>query len=351
MSHRRGASTASARGFTLVEIMIALSLAGLLVAGAFQLHATFTAQSQRQRQLTDMQQSLRLAMQIIERSIRGSGGGFVNGRVIIAPGCSGTRTLYRAQYYNTNAWPTGGAFTLDTTAGNADTDPDILRIIGSAESGVNLATADTGTVATVRGDATNIAVQDLLLFVNTTTATATTATGCFRQVTAKGATTGSPGSTPITHGTSPAYLCANTDTACTTAITYPTPVRRFRNQTFFRIVPPPAGSRESGKLAVAIVPIGDPPANPTWNIIADDIEDMQIALMMADGRVCRDVDDPALCDPAQASAVRVTLTARTLSAVPGRPPSQSGGYEDRSRVDETDGRLRRSLTSEIGLRN
>jgi hypothetical protein len=49
--------------------------------------------------------------------------------------------------------------------------------------------------------------------------------------------------------------------------------------------------------------------------------------------------------------VRFTLTARTTSEVQGFHTGAVGGVEDRPRVVTNDGFLRRSLTTEVFLRN
>src|SRR5262249_27845718 len=67
------------------------------------------------------------------------------------------------------------------------------------------------------------------------------------------------------------------------------------------------------KLTMRTAPMGTAydAANPPWTIIAENIEDMQLALIMYDGRICYSVDDPAQCKPSEAVAVRVTLVARS----------------------------------------
>ncbi len=146
----------------------------------------------------------------------------------------------------------------------------------------------------------------------------------------------------VAHGPGVGSQCVNndpnTDPACTVITAMPlgnsTPVRVLRNQTFFRIMPAPGGGN-STKLGVLVTGIGDPPVQATWSLVADDIEDMQIALLMNDGRVCNDVDDPALCDPSQAVALRVTLTGVTLSTAHGMSQSVAGLRCRRSSATKT----------------
>jgi prepilin-type N-terminal cleavage/methylation domain-containing protein len=360
-----------ARGFTIIELLISLALAGILVAGAFQIHTVFNSQTVRQNQINEVQQSLRLSMGMIERAIRNSGAGLTNGKAIISPGCAGTRSVYRVQYYNNvlpTTWPppgAGGGALFDSTHFDQTKNPDMLRIVTPLTTTNNLVTVDSGSQATMQGIIPyQLLNDDFLLFINNASSTTPTAYGCLRQITGGpyGPTT-AVATTIISHGPGVGSQCVNNDTTCTTlfgpGLLNPTEVRVLRNQTFFRIMPAPGGASNSTKLAVLVTGIGDPPAQPVWSIVADDIEDMQVALLMNDGTVCNDVDDPALCDPSLAVAVRVTLTGVTLSTAHGMtqvtvgagPLSQKLGYEDTAPQAANDGYIRRSLTSEIILRN
>ena len=44
---------------------------------------------------------------------------------------------------------------------------------------------------------------------------------------------------------------------------------------------------------------------PTWQVLADNIEDLQIAIILTDGTICNSSDDPtsAICDPRKARAI------------------------------------------------
>ncbi|MEO6953305.1 MAG: prepilin-type N-terminal cleavage/methylation domain-containing protein [Polyangia bacterium] len=366
--------TRRARGFTIIELLISLGLAGILMAGAFQISSVFNSQSARQRQIGEMQQSLRTSMSTIERTIRTSGAGMSNGRMQLSPGCSGVRNLFRVQMYNgLTSWPppvTAGSY--DTTAGDYNLYPDVLRVITAVDTGNALAVADTGTVATIATPAainTSWAVSDYLLFMNTTAALPLGSYGVLRQISTmvpSSMLANGVYSTQVTHSSSGSVDCANNDPSPMTTITYPTPVRRFRNQVYFKILQTAASGNtvDSTRLVVAIVPMSpiDPPTTMNWSILSDDIEDLQLAYLMADGRVCNDTDDPALappngagvCDPSQATAIRVTLTARQIISGLNKSAAATmkGGYEDNFPPQfATDGRVRRSLTSEITLRN
>jgi hypothetical protein len=103
-------------------------------------------------------------------------------------------------------------------------------------------------------------------------------------------------------------------------------------------------------------PYGKPLTDPSfiWTVIAENIEDMQIAVILSDGSVQSSADRPldaGTYDFTKIVAVRLTLVGRSSSRVSGAPPSLVGGYEDYKNVTQTDGYLRRALTSTIQLRN
>ena len=340
------------RGFTLVEILISLGLAGLIVAGAFQLNNSFSQQARRQNQIADVQQSLRLVMNILEHSIRSAGSG-LSGNLMRFTGCS-TTDLYGFQYYNTNTFPPV-AGTFDTNAGDNDPDPDWFRVL-VPEPGQYLITADTGSASTILGGPlTDWAAGNLFVALQPGSQTLS----CVREVSSV-----APSSNTVVHNSPGSqFPCANPAletvasgpadlVTCGLAgiAANPVPVRRFATETIYRIWTPAAGSLDPPKLVMARPPINHL-TNVTWTVVAENIEDMQIALIMKNGSICNHVDSPTLCNPTAISAVRVTLVGRSTTTIQGLASGKTGGYEDRAEVATTDGYLRRSLTAVIQLRN
>jgi hypothetical protein len=131
--------------------------------------------------------------------------------------------------------------------------------------------------------------------------------------------------------------------------------------TVYRVDPgaalPPA--RSTPRLVMGQGPFGKPLTDRsfTWTVIAENIEDMQIAVILNDGTVwgsnpdTNNTDDPTRYEFRNIAAVRITLVGRSSSPVSGAGVSLVGGYEDYPNVKQTDGYLRRSLTSTIQLRN
>ncbi len=93
-----------ARGFSLIEVLVALGLAGLIVAGALQLHASFNTQAERQNQINEVQQTLRLSMAIVARAVRGAGAGMLHGTMRLNT-CAGVQNLYGLRFFNSNVYP------------------------------------------------------------------------------------------------------------------------------------------------------------------------------------------------------------------------------------------------------
>ncbi|MFH2013085.1 MAG: prepilin-type N-terminal cleavage/methylation domain-containing protein [Pseudomonadota bacterium] len=98
------------KGFTLIELMIALALAGILMVSIYNLYISQSTTYTVQAQVSDMQQNARVAMDIVSRHLRMAGFGQPNWTTI--NGTSGIS--YR------------GVNVTDGGTGN----PDILTIVG-----------------------------------------------------------------------------------------------------------------------------------------------------------------------------------------------------------------------------
>jgi prepilin-type N-terminal cleavage/methylation domain-containing protein len=331
------------RGFTLVEILISLALAGLVVAGAFQLHATFQIQGARQQQIAEMQQALRVADQVIARYVRSAGQGMNGGKLDVST-CAGPVTYYGAQFSNSNVYADPKTSFDDAPADAESGDPDWLRIIAGDPSSRVAGTGDNGTNLNV-ADTSGWSVGDLFIVPGAN------GVSCMRMVTR---ITGAHGGS-LQHNDGQG-LCVNPppgQDGCMGSVSFPAPVfRATTSSAVFRV--DNTTNRTTPRLMVTFDPPGTG-ASPTWQPLADNIEDLQIAFVLSDGTVCgragNSVDDPALCDPTRVRAIRYTLVARSSSTVPGFTQGHAGGFEDEPQAAAADGYLRRSLTSEIEVRN
>ena len=66
-------------GFTLVELMIAMVASAIVIAGAFALNISFARQNERLKKVADVQETLRVARQYVEKQLRLAGTGFGSG--------------------------------------------------------------------------------------------------------------------------------------------------------------------------------------------------------------------------------------------------------------------------------
>jgi type IV pilus assembly protein PilW len=69
----QGLSTKGSRGFTLTELLISMALAGVVMGGIYTVHRSQQKSYMIQEQVVAMQQSLRAAMDLMEREIRMAG--------------------------------------------------------------------------------------------------------------------------------------------------------------------------------------------------------------------------------------------------------------------------------------
>ena len=331
------------RGFTLIEIMVAMALGMILIAGAFEMHAAFSRQIIRQNETTDMQQSLRVAREMIARSLRSAGAGLSGGTIQYYDcGTGMSKVWYPVQFSNSNLY----ADPMPTDANPGDTeagDPDWLRTVTlEPDSRVSLVSLPNGDLNV--SDASQWKPGDLVFVYNgNSTIDLTKHVVYARQVTAVTLIGGGPGGTLK-------YCYAGGELADTgmQQIVAPVPVYRIDRFTTYRI---DTSDQKTPRLRASYT---RPGAAPAWQTLTENIEDMQIALILADGTVCgrngNSVDAPAACNPQNARAVRFTLVARSSSPIPGFGLGIPGGYEDEV-PGPADSYLRRPVTSEIELRN
>jgi prepilin-type N-terminal cleavage/methylation domain-containing protein len=352
------------RGFTLIELLIALTLAALVVGGALQLHVSFNRQSQRQQTIAELQQTLRVSMLVLARALRQAGTGLPPGMhafpAMIGTSCTST-SYYGFSFSNNNAY--ADPVTQYYTAGpNQDSDPDWFRIVASDTAQDNGATIDSsGAVWTyIDGQGVqNWNPGDLFIVLDK-------CAGCQGQI--REITKGYNGTTPpaagIQHhkGGSCYNLAPGNCPQCDKCLgnggcaSPGAPIRHFSGtSTVFRVTSKAdANYQDPPKLTMAQPAFGTAASQVQWTALADNIEDMQIAIILQDGTVCTYVDDPAMCNFANAVAVRITLVARSRGTSPNATPSPVGGYEDEPQVPMTapgDGYIRRAMTTTVQLRN
>jgi prepilin-type N-terminal cleavage/methylation domain-containing protein len=344
------------RGFTLIELMVSLGLAGLVVAGALQLHAAFSVQVVRRKEISEMQQTLRLATGLMARQLRAAGLGTLNGTLSWS---SGTCTpLWSFQYVNAPSSFADPPVVFDSTLGDTTNGPDAFKVIVADDTTPYLALSDTANQLTYTPKpAINFGIGDLVALVHPTQGV------LVREVTG----VSSSGSNGIAAHASPglSYPCANPAVDPLASMLknvaapndFELPLRHFgaRSQTWFRILP--KTSSAPPRLVMQQSLPNKATASGPWLTIAENVEDMQIAVLLSDGSICNTIDVPVTsshpsgCNFARAAAVRITLVGRSAVPVSGVTSSQTGGYEDEALSSVSDGFLRRAVTETVELRN
>lgn len=331
-------------GFSIAELMISLVLAGLLIGGSFQMYSAYTSQGIRQQQVAEVQQTLRLADDVIGRVVRGAGAG-LEGSTLTINTCTGTVSYFAVQFSNSNVY-TDPKTTFDSTPADTEiNDPDWIRVVGFDQQNVMvLASGDDGANLEVN-DVSRFAVNDFFGVISRN-ANPANRFSCLRLVThiEAGKLQHNPGQSRCNN------MPIGLDT-CIQALTFPTAVARVSNRmTVFRVDNTTAPT--TPRLMASLSPPGEP---PVWQVVAENIEDLQVALVLNNGVVCgaagNSIDDPTLCDPRMASAVRYTLVARSSSPISGFNLGQTGGIEDEQVEVTNDAYVRRSSTTLIQLRN
>jgi prepilin-type N-terminal cleavage/methylation domain-containing protein len=366
------------RGFSLIELMVGVALAGLVIAGAFQMHLSFNRQSQRQQQVAELQQTLRVAMQLIERAIRTAGQGLPSSHAmtaLVGGGCT-SAGYFGFQYSNDNTF--NDPKTTFWNPAVADGDPDWFRVVAADDVGDASATyagCNGVNVQLLSESAQRWQVGDLFLVIpDVAQPVSACALACAQPYEVTSGyigtpTQAAPGIIKNQNGGS-CYNPAPGLDGCLAGNGRPhgcagpgSTLRHFSGGgTVYRIMTSADQGDATGlispKLTMRTAPFGTPfnDATHKWTPLADGIEDMQLAVILADGTVCNAVDDPAACNFANAVAVRVTLVGRSSSPMQGVPQSPLGGYEDEPAVTPAIGSLaaaylRRAVTATVQLRN
>ena len=240
-------------------------------------------------------------MQLIERAIRTAGRGLPSSHALTAlvgSNCAPTRS-YGFQFSNDN--------------------PDWFRVVAADNLDDAGATYAGGSGADVRfwsQRAQRWQPGDLFFVVpDQTQPPSACALACARPYEVTG---GAPGVVQIEHGGGSCYNPAPGADGCLAGSGRPNgcagPGSRLRHfaggDTVYRVVT----SANQTKLTMRTAPFGTPLDDPAykWIPLADGIEDMQLAVVLADGTVCDGAkSDPAVCNFGNAAAVRVTLVGRS----------------------------------------
>jgi type II secretory pathway component PulJ len=249
----------------LPELLVSLALGALVIAGALQMHTAFVRQGERQKQLSERQEGLRLSMRLVASAVRSAGS--------VAPLVAddqgqcrrGSRRVPSLDWSN-------GRLRVIVAGGGAP-------LLGSGENG--------GDLRVVRGDAAALTGGDLFQV-------AAPSGTCTREVSSGERRVGAIPHEPVASCFNPAPADDRCLQACTSA--QPCPVSRPLGALEFRV--------EGRRLVTRRARLGDEAGG--WTSVAADIDALEVSF------VC---DGEAPCDADHARAVRLTLKApgRSLS--------------------------------------
>ncbi len=333
-------------GFTLVELMVAMVLAGMVVAAAFHIQSTYQRALHRQDQITRMQQTLQVTKRMMARVIRGAGGGL---SANISTVCGGLHKVGPFVLHNRNSF---GA--TDTTNGGQDTDPDWFEVMGVDQN--RSATTSRSFPVTSQEKPTNESWKfrpgDLFVVQNDHG-------GCLLAVSKitnkfiQHRSTGTQLARCFNQGASMQWcrnnLGTNTLPAGTRLLNLGGATAAFRIDD---------SDPKRPLLMMASGAAGGDPNQYNWQPVAEGVEDMQIAVQLdtsdppdALGDQWVNSRDLTAAETARVRAVRLTLVVRSTSEIPGWRQGRRPGYEDRPAAATRDGYTRRVVSTVIKVRN
>lgn len=346
MKHRRLSSRPSlhGRGHTLVEMMIALVLGLVLVGGVFVVFMGSRMSFKTSDNLSQMQDSARIAFALMGREIReASGTGCGNGGRADNGLARRNESVLNAAQSATPAWwsqlgagiqgfessQTTPAAVTGAAQGQRLSSTDALQLAGAYGAGFSVDQHDgTANQFTLNTSTSGLTANDVLIACD------------YRQSTVFNASSVSGNTVSYSTGTSPRGNCGtalayDVTNVCSTASYQFDPLvsrlTRFGASTWY------IGNGSNGRPALYRVFLDGGPEE-----IAQGVSDMQITYL-SDGAV-NYVDATDITDWASVSSVRVELTFVSLDA--GGATNAVGDT-----TDAKERRLVKTTTSTIALRN
>ncbi|HTE54929.1 MAG TPA: PilW family protein [Kofleriaceae bacterium] len=325
--------TADQRGMTLVELMVAVVILGIVVAAAFSVAFSIMNSYREHRRAVNVERSARGAMAVLTEAVRNASPGVPNGQIIDLVGCEDTWHGIQVE--------------------NSSTGPDALDIV--------YATGDVMTSLTTTFDqaSTELRVLDGSLFVPGNQVLVTDFTKGHLLTVLTVAQAGPEWIIGLS-GT-PASLCAGV-----VGFTYDARATVLRAQKArFSI------SDVGGVPALYMDPDGPSPGGPLEpEAVAEGVEDLQIAIGVdrdGDGRIGDDVaaggdDDDWVYNHASDinlpllaltpyRAIRLTVIARSLDDTTQVATSLRAAAEDHAAAVAPDAFRRRNLSTTVEIRN
>lgn len=332
----------SQRGFTLVELMVSLTLFSFAIAGVLAVAVSMAQGYREQRQVVQTESTARAALDYIADALRMTSPAIPNADVT----ASNAAPVYPIPHLavgdiedletDAGGCQRGAVRVFNNTGLGGSDELEIVYASGATVTSVGASGYATGAGTMQITDTSNLAPGDLILVTNGTqghiTKIATIPAAGSVTLTSVGCTIGTP--TTYTQGD----LVLRVMRA------------RFYIGTFDGISP---------------TLLLDPDSDTAGNVepLADYVEDMQIAAGIdedQDGTI--DIDEwaysgvtgtpTAFTLTRDLRAIRVTLISRAASALPGTPASfRREAIEDHAQALTLDTFRRRTLTSTVEIRN
>lgn len=167
---RRPQPRARPAGFTLIELMIAMLLGLVVIAGVTSVFLATQRSYRTNLALSDVQDGSRIAFELMARDIRDAGltgcgnAGRVANVLATAPGGGGVPNWWSNWDNAVHGYGAGTAadpaLTVGTAAGNQVTGTDSLQLMGAADTGLSVAATPSSTAGNFKLNDVSADLQD-----------------------------------------------------------------------------------------------------------------------------------------------------------------------------------------------
>ncbi|MBU1534151.1 PilW family protein [Myxococcota bacterium] len=338
-------------GFTIIELLIAVFISSIVLAGAFGIQAVFNQTATNEEGVSDLQNSLNSVKMYFRKTVKRSGAGL--GSTVVLNNCSGGyEYLPTIMIHNRNDYPAQA----DNTLGGTDNDPDWIEFIAPSSVAVTsvaswLRITDWATVNSTIGfkanDVVAITVNGVSCLMRINYVYNTTTTKYLGWYYRGGQYCMNPSTnTHIACG----FLTNNSYTPKTTV-----PLTTLGEFPFvaFRV---DLSNPKNPLLMYGQRNLEYGGTNYTWSVMAEGIEDLQIAFhvdtsnpMDGRGEMWINSRDILATEYGRVRSVRFSIVARSthaMSSIRTRRPA----YEDRT-MGTLDNYSRRKVTFVVQLPN
>jgi len=325
-------------GLSLVEIMVAITISLLLLAGVIQIYLGSKVSYRMQEGLSRLQENGRFAVAFLTRDLRMTGfqgcaklsseGGVIPSNIVQNPPPDATFDVEDPVEPVSN----NGTYDGKTLAANSD----IIRIRGASPSAPSLTgnlSADNANIQ-INSNPDNIQAGDILFITDCETADIFMASGVSE----------SNGKVTIAHAES-----TNTTPKLSKAYTKDAMLLRFNAHSYF--VANTGRVNDNGDAIFALYRRND--ISGTSEELVEGVEDMRITYGIdndLDGTVDQYKEDPAGAEVEKIAAVRLALLVSSVDNAATEPVPYTN-LDGAQVANVNDRKLRRTFVATVGLRN